>query len=461
MANAKSNKIMKKNERFPRKKLKSHGVLKILRIMKLTTYLLFISVLQVVASGAYSQSTILTLDLGETTVEQVLTEIENQSEFYFLFSQKLVDVNRKVDVQVDEIKIDELLAQVFNGTNVDYIVLNRQIVLSPSKYLSDAKAILQQNTITGTVTDENGMLLPGVNVVIKGTTIGTITDVEGQYKITVPGADAVLVISYVGYSTQEIVVGNQTIISVALARDLTSLDEVVVIGYGEATRKVVTGAIVSLKEDEMTKGAATSSISSMIQGRAAGVEVSSNDGLPGQALNIVIRGATSISNSNEPLYVIDGFPVPAGVSISPEDIESIDILKDAASAAIYGSRASAGVILITTKKGRAGQSEISLDSYYGVQSMIGEVERLDWTEVASLVNQQYADGVNDGDPWYNAADIALPNNTNWLQEATRQAPVQNYSLPAEMINRIFHYPVIILINRVFSLQVTLNVFHFV
>ena len=363
-------------------------------------------------------------------MEQILTEIENQSEFYFLFSQKLVDVNRKVNLQVDEIKINEVLAQVFTGTNIDYIVLDRQIVLSPSKYLSEAKAILQLNTITGTVTDENNMGLPGVNVVVKGTTTGTITNVNGEYELTVPNAEAVLVFSYVGYSTQEISVGNQTTINVTLAPDLTSLDEVVVIGYGEATRKVVTGAIVTLKEDEMTKGAASSSVSSMIQGRAAGVEVSSNDGLPGQTLNIVIRGNTSISNSNEPLYVVDGFPIPAGVSISPDDIESIDILKDAASAAIYGSRASAGVVLITTKKGRAGKTEISLDGYYGVQSMIGEVERLDWSEVARITNEQYAMGVNDGDPWYNAADLALPNNTDWLGEVTRQAPIHNYSLRA-------------------------------
>lgn len=195
---------MKKDESFPKKKLKSCGILKIFRIMKLTTYLLFISALQVVASGAYSQSTKLTLDLGETTVEQVLTEIENQSEFYFLFSQKLVDVNRKVNLQVDEIKIDEILAQVFTGTNIDYIVLDRQIVLSPSKYLSDAKAILQPNTITGKVTDENNMGLPGVNIVVKGTTIGAITSVDGTYELTVLDAGAVLVFSYVGYTTQEI-----------------------------------------------------------------------------------------------------------------------------------------------------------------------------------------------------------------------------------------------------------------
>ncbi len=298
---------------------------------------------------------------------------------------------------------------------------------------------LQEIVVSGVVTDESNTAMPGVNILVKGTLTGVITDVEGAYKINVPNAAAVLVFSYIGYAPQEIVVGNQTTINITLVPDLTALDEVVVIGYGETSRKVVTGAITTLKSDEMTQGAATSSISSMLQGRAAGVEVSSNDGLPGQALNIVIRGSTSISNSNEPLYVIDGFPVPAGVSISPDDIESIDILKDAASAAIYGSRASSGVVLITTKRGSAGKSEISLDGYYGVQSMIGEVERLDWSEVARITNEQYAMGVNDGNPWYNAEDIALPYNTNWLQEATRQAPVQNYTLRASGGDNVSHF----------------------
>ncbi len=288
----------------------------------------------------------------------------------------------------------------------------------------------QEILVSGKVTDENGETLPGANIMVKGTTIGAISDLNGEFQLTVPDAETILLISYVGYSTQEIVVGNQTTINISLVPDLAALDEVVVIGYGTSTKRDLTGAVVSLKEEDMTLGASTSSVSSMIQGRAAGVEVSSNDGLPGQALNIVVRGSTSISNSNEPLYVVDGFPMAAGVSISPEDIESIDILKDAASAAIYGSRASAGVVLITTKKGRSGSTEISLDGYYGVQSMIGKVERLSWQENARIVNEQYAQGINDGNPWYSAADLALPNNTDWLEEATRPAPVYNITLRA-------------------------------
>ncbi|TFH26057.1 MAG: TonB-dependent receptor [Bacteroidia bacterium] len=326
------------------------------------------------------------------------------------------------------------ILMIFSGTLIASEGENQLAGLDENSNL-----LKQQIVVSGKVTDENNMALPGVNIVVEGTTIGTITNADGAYELTVPNSEAVLVFSYIGYATQQIAVGNQTTINITLAPDLTSIDEVVVIGYGESTRKVVTGAIVSLKEDEMTKGAATSSISSMLQGRAAGVEVSSNDGLPGQALNIVIRGSTSISNSNEPLYVIDGFPVPAGVSISPDDIASIDILKDAASAAIYGSRASAGVVLITTKRGSAGKTEISMDGYYGVQSMIGEVERLDFSEVARIANLNYAAGVNDGNPWYNAADLALGYNTDWLREATRQAPVQNYSLRASGGDDVSHF----------------------
>ncbi len=308
-------------------------------------------------------------------------------------------------------------------------------------FINDDGSVPQLVKVSGTITDATTKEpLVGVNVVLEGTTIGVLTDVKGSFTINVPNLNGTLAISYIGYVVQKVPVNGLTTINVALSPDLTSLDEVVVIGYGTSTRKVVSGAVVSLKADEITQGGATkSSVSSMLQGRAAGVEVSSNDGLPGQSLNIVIRGSTSITNSNEPLYVVDGYPMAAGVSISPDDIETIEILKDAASAAIYGSRASSGVVLITTKRGSAGKSEISLDTYYGVQSMIGEVKRLSWAEVGRITNEQYAMGVNDGNPWYNEADLALPNNTDWLKEATRQAPIQNYTLRASGGDDVSHF----------------------
>ncbi|TDI71890.1 MAG: TonB-dependent receptor, partial [Bacteroidetes bacterium] len=178
----------------------------------------------------------------------------------------------------------------------------------------------QDITISGQLTDKtDGTPLIGANVLVKGTTVGAVTDTEGNYRLSVPDGATHLTISYIGYSSIEIEIGARSVINLALAQDLTRLDEIVVVGYGTVKKKDLTGAVVSLGEKDMTIGAATNSISSMIQGRAAGVEVSANDGLPGQSLNIVIRGNNTISNSNEPLYVIDGFPIAAGVSIAPED----------------------------------------------------------------------------------------------------------------------------------------------
>ncbi|MCF6351818.1 MAG: SusC/RagA family TonB-linked outer membrane protein, partial [Cyclobacteriaceae bacterium] len=241
---------------------------------------------------------------------------------------------------------------------------------------------------------------------------------------------SVLVFSYIGYETQEETVGARQVIDISMTPDLTSLEEIVVIGYGEIKKRDLTGAVVSLSESEMTTGAAVTSAAQMLQGRAAGVEVSSGDGKPGGELSIVIRGNSSISNSTEPLYVVDGFPIAAGVSINPADIESIDILKDASAAAIYGSRGSSGVVLITTKRGKRGKVSVSYDGFAGVQQINNTIEFLDWDDYAANRNAFYADGPNNGNPWYTADDLALQNNTNWIDEGTRSAGIQSHTISA-------------------------------
>ena len=307
----------------------------------------------------------------------------------------------------------------------------KKVLLYAFLLLCTVQVYAQEHSVSGKVTDAgDGVGLPGVNVVIQGTTMGVATDADGNYAIVVPNNDVSLIFSFLGFKNKVVAVGSQTTINAVLAQELSQLNEVVVIGYGSVKRKDLTGAVVSLGDGEMTGGAATTSAAQMIQGRAAGVEVSANDGEPGQGMNILIRGNTSITNGTQPLYVVDGFPLAAGVSISPEDIETIDILKDAASAAIYGSRGSSGVILITTKKGRTGRTEISYNGYTGVQSMNGSVEYLGWKDQARITNEQYADGPNDGNPWFDAADIASPNNTNWLDEVTRDAKIQNHTFRA-------------------------------
>lgn len=379
----------------------------------------------------------ISVDLENASLKEAFNYIELKTGLTFNFDDNQLYSNKAtISFNDRNSTVEELLLHISKQANLRFRQVNDNInVLKSKKKVKNNETkieiILQGVNVTGKVIssdDESG--LPGVNIVVKGTSIGTVTDINGNYNLEAPSAESILVFSSVGYSTEEIKVGTKTIINVNMVPDITALSEIVVIGYGSVKKSDLTGAVVSLDEKDMTLGGAINSVSGMLQGRAAGVEVSSNDGLPGQQLNIVIRGTTSISNSNEPLYVVDGFPIAAGVSISPEDIESIDILKDAASAAIYGSRASAGVVIITTKRGKSGKTDIELNGYYGIQEMNGNVERLDWAEHARIVNEQYAMGPNDGNPWYDAADLALPNNTDWLEEVTRQAPIQNYTLRA-------------------------------
>jgi len=382
---------------------KLYGMAKLLRFMKLTTVLLLIATFQVFASGVYSQATELTLNLGESSVGQVLSEIENQSEFYFLFNQKLVDTERKVNVQLSNKKIGEVLDQVFNGTTIDYVVMDRQIVLSPKEYLAEVKSALQPRTITGTVLDENGDPLAGANILIKGTTTGVITDPNGNYSIEAD-AEATLVFSFIGYTSQEILVGNQTTIDVQLALSTVGLEEVVTIGYGTVRKSDLTGSVGSVAGDELNKGA-ISSVEQALQGKTPGVMIRQTSAEPGGELSVRIRGSGSITAGNEPLYVIDGVPVTttnitgsgtsydalqvrssALGSLNSNDIESVEVLKDASATAIYGSRGANGVVLITTKSGSAGKAVVNYNGYGGVQSP----ERM----IDLLTTQEYIDGLN-------------------------------------------------------------------
>lgn len=321
--------------------------------MKLTTFLLLIAVFQLYASETYSQDTKLTLDLGETTVEQVLKIIENQSEFYFLFNQKLVDIDRGVNLQVAEQNISEILTQVFEGTDVDYVVMDRQIVLSPGEYLTDVKAKLQVIQISGTVTDNEGNPLPGVNIVLKGTITGTITDTNGNFSIEVDDPASVLVFSYVGYQVQEVLVGNQTTMNITLLEETVGIDEVVVIGYGTQKKANLTAA-VEMVDLAMLENRPVRTVGEMLEGVVPNLNISVNSGAPDATPDFNIRGFTGFGSSAQPLILIDGVEQDINM-INANDIESVSILKDAAASAIYGSRAPHGVILINTKSGKKGQ----------------------------------------------------------------------------------------------------------
>jgi TonB-linked SusC/RagA family outer membrane protein len=297
--------------------------------------------------------------------------------------------------------------------------------------------------VRGRVVDgENDEPLPGVNVLVKGTTTGTVTDIDGNYRINVPTGYNTLVFSSVGYETMEQEIGNQNTLNVTLMPDLQSLSEVVVVGYGTQERREVTGAISSVKSEEIDK-LAIQSLDQALQGQAPGVVVTQNSGEPGGNVSVRIRGVGSFGN-NEPLYVIDGFPVfndngrvgSAGFSnndfnslamLNPKDIESIEILKDASAAAIYGSRAANGVVLITTKRGKAGQTKVNFSSDFGFQEAWNIPEFMNAAEFAEVANESYVNAGETPNPeWANPS--ALGEGTNWPEQIFRTGLMQDYNL---------------------------------
>jgi TonB-linked SusC/RagA family outer membrane protein len=282
----------------------------------------------------------------------------------------------------------------------------------------------QEKSVTGTITDEAGSAIPGANIVVQGTTVGTVTDLEGKYSITAPGADAVLVFSFVGYETQEITVGDQTTINVTLLPAAYAIDEVVAVGYGYMRRSDLTGSVASVRSEDLLK---TTSINTAqaLQGRAAGVSIEASDGDPGSPTRITIRGLGTVNN-NEPLIVIDGIIGGSLDDLHPSDIASIEILKDASAAAIYGSNGANGVVLVTTKSGTPGATKINFDAYWGT-SYITPIDMLNAEEFARMDNERQ---INQGalpraaylDP------TAVGEGTDWQDVMFRLGFVQNYNL---------------------------------
>ena len=286
----------------------------------------------------------------------------------------------------------------------------------------------QERSVSGTIIDlETNEPLPGVNVLAKGTTLGTVTDVEGNYRFTLDDNVNTLIFSSIGYLTEEVIIGTRSEIDLSLVPDIQSLSEVVVVGYGTQQRRDITSAISSIDAEEIGQ-LAIQGVDQAIQGRVAGVRVTQNSGEPGGGLSVRIRGLGSNRN-NEPLYVVDGFPLEGAIgnSINPSDIESIDILKDAAAAAIYGARGANGVVLITTKRGAEQKTQVSFNAYYGVQEAWNLPEMLNAQEFATLHSEVFAGTDIPINPEW-ADPAALGEGTDWLDAIFRAAPIQEYNL---------------------------------
>ncbi len=294
------------------------------------------------------------------------------------------------------------------------------LILLSLSFLISASAYAQNRQITGTITSADGVL-PGATIVLKGTKTGVVSDPKGTFKIAVP-ANATLVISIVGYQTQELVVGAASNYEINLAATVSALNEVVVLGYGTSKRKDVTGSVSSVTAEQVAKVPVTS-LDQALQGRSSGVQVTNNDGAPGSGVTVLIRGVGSLG-SNDPLYVVDGYPITGGLNnINPNDIASMDILKDASATAIYGVRASNGVVIITTKKGKEGGVEVALDAYNSVQSEPKKYNVLNARQWATLANQ--TNGFDRLPEWANPAAL---QNVNWQDEVYRVGLRQNYNL---------------------------------
>jgi len=418
---------------------------KIIRKMKLTLLIVLLSVVQIFANSVYSQNTRFSLKQENTTIENVLRVIENQSEYYFLYNGKLVDVTQKVSINTENQDIEKTLNELFRNTDIAFKVYDRQIVLSQS---DDVNNMQQQKSVTGKVTDSTGGSLPGVSVVVKGTTTGTITDFDGNYTLPNVPANAILQFSFVGMKSQEIAVGSKTAINVTMVEESIGLEEVVAVGYGTVKKSDLTGSVTSVKREDLNKGAITS-VDQALQGRIAGVQISQTSSEPGGGLSIRVRGASSVNAGNEPLYVIDGLPIDnsgglaasaTGVEVStnmnvsnplnalnPNDILSIEVLKDASATAIYGSRGANGVVLITTRKGSDGAIKLSYDGYSGIQTRAKKIDVLSTSEYIKYMNEIYQEqGLS---PRFSNTDITgIGAGVDWQNEIFTPALMQSHNL---------------------------------
>ncbi len=338
--------------------------------MKLTIFLAIVSLFQLKANSTYSQSTKISLDMDNVTLNNVIREIESLSEFKFLYNLNDVDLNKVVSVKTKKKRIKTILSTLFSNTNIEFEVYNKQIVLKKKNETSFVQLDTNpfQTSIIGTVTDSKGNPLPGASIVEKGTTNGTQSDFDGNFSLEVTDNEAILVISYLGFTTKEVQVNDHTSLAISLEEDAANLDEVVVIGYGSIKRKDLTGS-VSRANVEAFKDQPNTSIVQSLQGTVAGLNIGTVSS-PGENSDMSVRGRTSLSGASNPLIVLDGIIYRGSlIDINNADVQSVDVLKDASSKAIYGSQAANGVIIITTKQGKKARKPVfNFSSYLAVQS---------------------------------------------------------------------------------------------
>jgi TonB-linked SusC/RagA family outer membrane protein len=389
-----------------------HIFKKLLRTMRITLFLTLAGILQTVAVNSFSQAQTISLNMTRARIVEVLNEIESQSQFRFIYSPNTFNVDDRITVSVNDQKIDDVLQQIFSGTHVTYQKFDKQIVLSSEPVVSD-----QTRTITGKVTDQSGQPLPGVTVVLKGTTTGAITNTEGRYTISNIPAHASLTFSFVGMKTQEIPVAGKTEINVKMVEEAIGIEEVVAIGYGTQTKRDISGSVANISEKNFNKGINTTAVD-LLKGKVAGLSITQGSGDITKEQTIRLRGTSSLTGSSEPFVVIDGVPGLSMNSVASQDIESISILKDASAAAIYGSRSASGVILITTKKGKKDVPIVEYDGFVAVSDVTNIPDVLtarEWRDYAA-------------EKKLNVTGLDKGADTDWFGAIMRTGVSHNHSL---------------------------------
>lgn len=388
------------------------------------------------------------LKTSEYTLKQFFKEVNRQSGFNVSYDHTFVNDNERVILEKKENSLGEFLRDIAKQQKLSFRRVNETIFVKDIP-LNEEIALVEevfpeQTKISGIVTSsDDSEPLPGVSILIKGTSTGTTTDFEGKYSLSTSN-DAVLVFNYVGYKTQEIEVGNQTQINVQLEVDIEQLEEVIVVGYGTQTKSDVTGSIISVQSEDI-KDMVVTSADALLQGKAAGVQVVQNSGSPGGEVFVRVRGTASLRGDSRPLYVIDGVPMnntpnnrlEAGgqplsplADINPNDIESMEILKDAAATAIYGARGSNGVVLITTKRGSEGKATINFNASYGVQEVWRKLDFLDGQGYLDVTREARTNrGLSNDVTPYDRLELT-GINTDWQDEIFRTAPISSYNVSA-------------------------------
>ena len=404
----------------------SPALKKILSIMRLTVLFLVVCSLSISAT-VYSQTTKLSLNVQDQSIKEILYLIENKSNFRFIYESGKINLDKKVSIQVEEETVEIVLKQLFKNEGVDYEITDNNLILinpveKPNKNYQNQ--FPQKRLISGIVKDERGEPVIGANVVEKGTTNGTVTDLEGKYRLEVLSL-AILQVSYIGYNTKEVKVNGKDILNISLAENTEYLDEVVVIGYGTVKKSDLTGSVASIKNDAIMD-LPSNNISQALQGRIPGVQIQQNSGEPGANMQIRIRGANSISGSNEPLWIINGFPGDQSM-INSSDIESVEVLKDASATAIYGSRGANGVIIVTTKQAKEGRVSVDYEGSFSTQTVRKKLELMNGAEYADYYNTFWKN--THGEDYFTESEIAgFGQGTDWQDLIFRSAAVQDHSL---------------------------------